>query len=134
MKTYQLAPAFFEQMQRRSLLLFAGIFIPILVGALVLSASVSSITAILFIAAVVLPLVIGVALAQGRQTWGSYRLLLDENTIARVQDPMPEVKLSRQAVSRIVEVQNDGLTIEATSKNIVICVPATVEHYAEVRT
>jgi len=91
----------------------------------------------LFIIVVVVltALIVGVKIGFRRvqRSWASYRLILDENSIRRVQVGYPEVTIQSGEIARIIETEGRGLVVHSVTPYTHIGIPFALEDYSEVR-
>jgi hypothetical protein len=76
---------------------------------------------------------IGVGLRRVQRTWASYRLILDENSVRRVQDGYPEVTIQSSEISKITETEERGIVVHSIRPYTYIGIPRAVEEYSEIR-
>jgi lysylphosphatidylglycerol synthetase-like protein (DUF2156 family) len=145
MREYKLPAAYFAKVRTRvlvwtllisSIAATAGIRIAMaLIGwldnASHLPASVLSITVVFVVIALMVGLRIGLRRVQ--RSWESYRLILDENSIRRVQEGYPEITIQSSEISRITEAEGRGLIVHSVKPYTDIGIPRAVQEYAEIR-
>lgn len=137
MQEYKLTPAFFSQMRKRiftfgvplcGLLAFVGIW----VGTKGNISSSSIIIAIPLLGSV-LGFGLFSSLRQQQRLWASYRLVVGEHYIKRIQQGMPEITIAKNELSKITEAAGGGLMVQASAPDRQIVIPATIENYSELR-
>ena len=72
-------------------------------------------------------------LSRTRAAWGSYVLELTEDAVLRRHREVPDLRLRREEVTRIVELPGQGMSLLTAQPTRYVNVPETVERYAEVR-
>ena len=89
----------------------------------------------LVVAAALIGLIFGVVLGLRRvqQSWASYRLILAENSIKRVQDGYPDVTILNNEISKITETEGRGLVVHSVTPYTYIGIPFAIQEYSEVR-
>jgi hypothetical protein len=137
MYEYRLSPLFFSQMRRRiwtislPIILFAllgGIWVG---GQTAQSATPFLIIVPLFLIVLIFSFVRG--MKQQQKYWSSYCLILDETSIKKVQDGLPEITIGYGEITKITESTRIGLAIQALSPPRQIIVPATLDDYSQLR-
>lgn len=67
-----------------------------------------------------------------KKLWSSYRIILDESSIKKVQDALPDVTIAYGEIVKIMEGPGFGLSVHADSARQ-IGIPATLEDYDQLR-
>ena len=145
MHEYKLPSTFFAKVRTKVLLW------TIIMGSLALAAGVrigmawiallddesnlpSSVLFVTILVALIALLVgIRIGLRRVERSWASYRLILDENSIRRVQDGYPEVTIQTNEISKITEMEERGILVHSMSPYTYISIPRALEEYSEVR-
>ncbi|MBD1842178.1 hypothetical protein H6F89_01885 [Cyanobacteria bacterium FACHB-63] len=140
MTTYRLSPRFFSQYRQRMSL---SIGVPIF-GVLAYNTANSfnryppivtiiSTIFVFLIVAISSQVILRGDFRKHQQTWSSYELMLNEDSITRIQDGLERAQISRSEVTKIIEVTGYGLTI-ASANDTQIFVPRLLENYDSLRT
>jgi len=87
------------------------------------------------VVAALIGLSFGVALGSRRvqRSWASYRLILAENSIKRVQDGYPDVIILNNEISKITETERRGLVVHSVTPYTYIGIPLAIQEYSKVR-
>jgi len=137
MREYKLSPLFFSQMRRRILSVGLPIMLlALVVGVLVGAQSEQSITRLLITVSLILILLafsFTRAIRQQQKHWARYRLIIDENSIKKVQHGLAEIAIGYDEISKITESSSAGLVVQALTPYRQIAVPTTLEGYSELR-
>jgi hypothetical protein len=135
MREYKLSPQFFSQITKRILIVGLPIMLLALAGGLWIGGQeAQSITPFLIIVPLFL-IILTFSIVRGinkqKRNWSSYRVILDESSIKRVQTGLPEVTIEYGDISKIVESTGVGLVILGSTPSRQISVPATLEDYSQ---
>jgi hypothetical protein len=68
-----------------------------------------------------------------QRLWASYRLFIDENSIKRLQDGLPDIAIDNGEISKISEAEGRGLLVQSIKPSRQIGIPFTLQDYSEVR-
>lgn len=137
MHEYTLTPAFFSQMRKKLLTVGVPIIgLAALVGLLIGGRGNLTSPAVVIIVPVFALLIafsLFNSLRQQQRLWASYRLVVDENAIKRIQHGLPDIMIEKSELAKIVETASGGLAVHATNPNRQIVIPATLDGYSTVR-
>src|ERR1700690_386743 len=141
MRELKLSPAFYSQFRRRLwsivvpfVLLFFGILFWVETQWLAqFFGSPSLLYFVLPIGAVAVMIGTIVGVNRIQQRWRSYRLVLDDSSITRLQDGSPPVSIRFSEITKISEAPGAGITLLASDPPRRIGVPATMENFQELR-
>lgn len=145
MNEYKLSQEFFTQMQKRLVIFVVPLMILAVVVGFWTSASwieregdKSYFTSPIFFLVIVLIVVVFIyslrrSLRQQRQLWSSYRLIMDEYSIKRTREGLPDIIINYNEISKITEAPEFWLIVHTSIPSRRISVPATLEDYAEFR-
>lgn len=137
MTEYKLTEAFFKELQRRIWTRLIPLMLVTLAVVVWIANRTSrmSLSAWFSIAIVgglwVLMLVRGVS--QQRESWSTYRLTMDDEAVTRKRRGWPDARIPFGEISHLVEIQGQGLRIEALSPQRRIAVPLLLENYDNLR-
>jgi hypothetical protein len=147
MREYKLPATFFAKLRTRVLvwtLILSGVCAVVgirigmvWVGMLGLDDESSLPASVLFptlvIALIAIIVGIRIGLVRVQRSWASYRLILGENSIRRLQDGYPEITIQNSEISKITETEVRGLVVYSTKPYTYIGIPRAMEEYVEVR-
>jgi hypothetical protein len=138
MHEYRLSPQFFSQLRRRILIFTPPILLIALIGGFwVGGRGANSITPLLItipLLLIVMVFSITWSLRQQKKHWSTYRLIVDDTSLKKVQDGLPDISISFAEISKITDYPKRGLLIQALAPPRQIYTPATLEDYNQLRT
>jgi len=136
-KTYKLTPSFFATFQNRYylvaiplvLFMFFAIFLISVIGSEI---KVSTIAVGLILLLFVISSLFK-SLTQQKKIWASYLLIVDTDSIRRVQDTSATIEILRNEISKIKEYPDGNIFVESSISKKGILIPSTIEEYSEIR-
>lgn len=136
-KDYKLAPEYFKQLEKRFYLVVLPIILFTVLGVIYLSILRLGFSFSVVIVALLLILCVVFSfrksLTRQKQSWASYQLTIDEDTIRRTQNGYVSVDISKDNVSGIIEYPGGSIVVKAEMQNKQIVIPAFLERYLDVR-
>ena len=137
MNEYKLSPQFFSQIRRRAFTIGLPIAFLALAGGLWIGGQNSKSTTVILIMIVFLLILLTVSLILGirqqQKLWSSYRIIVSETSIKRIQDGLAEVSIDFSEISQITESKGTGLIVQALKPPRQIGIPATLEDFSQLR-
>ncbi len=73
------------------------------------------------------------ATRQQKRIWSSYRLIIDQSSIKRVQKSLGDATIKNEEISWIIETPKVGIYLIAIYPSRQIIIPFTLENYSELR-
>jgi hypothetical protein len=133
MREYKLSSEFFSQMTKRIWTVVVPIALLALAGGLWMGGQEARSSAPLLVMGLFLLIVMAFSILSGirkqKKLWSSYRIILDEDSIKKIQDGLPDVTITFGEIVKIMEAAGLGLSVHAVDPPRQIGVPATLEDY-----
>ena len=87
------------------------------------------------VVAALIGFIVGARLALQRiqRSWASYRLILADDSITRLQDGYPNLTIRTSEISKITETEGRGLVVHSVTPRTYIGVPFALEGFSDVR-
>ncbi len=144
MDTYSLLPEGFDRIKKRWWLFYLAMFL--FFAAVIFYSGLRgelyqqspSAFALLAVTSLATMLVVGGLMAyfqirSQRQLWFSYQLIISPQSVIKKQRRMPDIEIERDQITSLQELPSKGLLIKTEQRRQFIFVPASVEHYDEVK-
>lgn len=134
-KNYKLTPDFFTTLQKKFYFVTVPIVLLMLLGGFFLATIQSGINigVILIIPILLIVMILSLrkSLNQQKQSWASYQLKIESDSISLHRDRLGTVTISKDEIFSIKEYSGASIVVQAGDKQIVI--PVTLENFPEVR-
>ena len=118
MREYKLSSQFFSQMTRRVWIVGLPIMLLATAGGFWIGGQGADSIAPLLIMGVFLLIVMAFSVIRGvrkqKKLWSSYRIILEADSIKRVQDGLADVTIASTEIVKIMEASGLGLSVHAT--------------------